>query len=155
MTNQFLSVAREHVDDGDLHHRVAAWLQAHRSAGHVYQHLTRQSGVVDAHIELHTLVGGLARDTLANKVHTMAHVAHSINAVYSKHMGLVVGEIWVSLDVLGHLFQSRTFFEFHIHHAAVDAFAQRNRHREGVFHAFLGANTNTVPHRHARAEIGV
>ena len=51
MFNEVGTIAREHVDDGNLDHRVAAWLQAHGSTGHIDQYLTCQSGVVDAHVE--------------------------------------------------------------------------------------------------------
>ena len=52
MTDEVLAVAGQHIDDGNLDHRVAAGLQAHGGAGHVDQHLTCQGGVVDAHVEL-------------------------------------------------------------------------------------------------------
>ena len=52
MLDEVGAVAGEHVDDGDLNHRVAAWLEAHGGTGNVDQDLTCKGGVVDAHIEL-------------------------------------------------------------------------------------------------------
>ena len=52
MLDEVGTVAREHVDDGNLDHRVAAGLEAHGGTGNVDQDLTCEGGVVDAHIEL-------------------------------------------------------------------------------------------------------
>ena len=65
MLNQVSTIARQHVDDGYLDHRVATRLQAHGGTGHVDQYLTREGGVVNAHIELQALVLGLAADAFA------------------------------------------------------------------------------------------
>ena len=72
--DKFLASAGEHVDDWNLWHGVAAWLQTEGGASHVDQYLSSESRVVDAHVELETLVLSLARNALANEVHTMAHV---------------------------------------------------------------------------------
>jgi hypothetical protein len=40
MFDEVGAVAWEHVDDGNLDHRVAGGLEAHRGAGHVDQYLT-------------------------------------------------------------------------------------------------------------------
>ena len=40
MLDEVGTVAWEHVDDGNLNHRVASGLEAHRGAGHVDQYLT-------------------------------------------------------------------------------------------------------------------
>ena len=60
MTNQVFTVTRQYVDDRNFNHRVATGLLKHRGTSHVYQHLTSQGGVVDAHVELQTLVLGLS-----------------------------------------------------------------------------------------------
>ena len=89
MLDEIGTVTREHVDDGNLDHRVAAGLLAHRSTGHVDEHLTREGRIVDAHVELQTLVLRLAADTLADEVHTMTHVAHIVDTLYLEHMSLI------------------------------------------------------------------
>ena len=40
MFDEVGAVAGEHVDDGNLDHRVAGGLEAHRGASHIDQHLT-------------------------------------------------------------------------------------------------------------------
>ena len=77
--DNFLASAGEHVDDWNLGHGVAAWLQTEGGASHVDQYLSSESRVVDAHVELETLVLSLARNALANEVHTMAHVLDIID----------------------------------------------------------------------------
>ena len=137
MFYQISSVARQHVDNRNLHHRVAARLQAHGGASHVDEHLTCESRVVDTHVELQTLVLRLAADALAHKVHAVPHVAHVVDALHLEHMCLVRGEIRIGLDVLRHILQLGSLFQFHIYHTAMDALTQRNGHREGVLHTFL------------------
>ena len=58
MLDEVGAVAGEHVDNGNLYHGVAAGLEAHRGAGYVNQYLTGEGGVVNAHVELQTLVLG-------------------------------------------------------------------------------------------------
>ena len=110
MFYQVGALAGQHVDDGNLNHRIASGLQAHGGASHIDQHLTGQGGVVDLHVELQALVLGLTRDTLAHQVHTMSHVAHIVDALYLEDMRLVRGEVGVGLDVLGDLFQRVAVF---------------------------------------------
>ena len=93
MLDEVGTIAWQHVDDRNLDHRIAAWLQAHRSTGHVDQHLTSQCRVVNLHVELHALVLGLSADALANKVHAMSHIANVINALYLEDVRLVVGKV--------------------------------------------------------------
>ena len=97
MFDEVGTIAREHVDNGNLDHGVASGLQTHRGTGHVDQHLTCESRVVDAHVKLQTLVLGLTTDTLAHEVHTMTHVAHVVNAGYLEHVGLIAGEVGIGL----------------------------------------------------------
>ena len=73
--------AGQHVDDGNLDHGVAAGLLAQAGAGHVDEHLSCESGVVDAHVELQTLVLGFSADALAHEVYAVAHVAYGIYPV--------------------------------------------------------------------------
>ena len=75
MCNESLTVSGEHVDDRKLYHGVAARLLTHGGACHIYQHLCCEGRVVDAHIELQTLVLGLAADAFAHEVDAMSHVA--------------------------------------------------------------------------------
>ena len=79
MLDEIGTFAWEHVDDGELDHRVAAGLLTHGSTGYVDQYLGGESRVVDAHVELEALVLGLARDALAHEVDTVTHVAHLID----------------------------------------------------------------------------
>ena len=79
MFDEVSSVTGEHVDDGNLDHRIAAGLQAHGGAGHIDENLTCESGVVDAHVELQTLVLRLAADTLAHEIHTVTHITYVID----------------------------------------------------------------------------
>ena len=66
MFDEVGAVAWEHVDDGNLNHRVAGGLEAHRGAGHVDQYLTGEGRIVDLHVELQTLVLGLTADAFAD-----------------------------------------------------------------------------------------
>ena len=66
MLDEVGTVAWQHVDDGNLNHRVAAWLQTLRGTSHVDQYLSGQCGVVNLHVELEALVLGLSTDTLAH-----------------------------------------------------------------------------------------
>ena len=100
MLDEVCAFAGEHVDDGNFHHRVAAGLQTHGSTGNVDEHLSCQGGVVDAHVELQTLVLCLTADTFADKVHAVTHVADVIDALHLEHVCLVGGEVGVGLDIL-------------------------------------------------------
>ena len=75
----FLTGSWQHIDNWNLWHGVAAWLQTEGGASHVDQYLSSESRVVDAHVELETLILSLARNALANEVHTMAHVLDIID----------------------------------------------------------------------------
>lgn len=66
MRDEFLAVAFEIVNYGDLNHGVATGLLAHGGASHIDEHLTGEGGVVDAHVELQSLVLCLATHALAN-----------------------------------------------------------------------------------------
>ena len=103
MLDEVGAVAWQHINDGNLNHGVAARLQTHRSTSHINQYLTRQGGVVNLHVEFQTLVLGLTADALADEVHTVTHIAYVVNALYLEHMRLIVGKIWIGLDVLRHL----------------------------------------------------
>ena len=128
MLDKVGTVAGEHIDDGNLDHCVAAGLETHGGAGNVNQDLTSQGRVVDAHVELQTLVLCLAADTFAHKVHTVTHVAYIVDALYLEDMRLIAGKIGVGLDGCCHLFELGTVFEFYIDHAAMDTFAKGNGH---------------------------
>ena len=66
MFDEVGAVAWEHVDDGNLDHRVAGGLEAHRGASDIDQNLTGEGGIVDLHVELQTLVLGLTADAFAD-----------------------------------------------------------------------------------------
>ena len=122
------AITRQHVDDRNLHHRVATGLQTHRGTCYIHQYLTCEGRVVDAHIELQTLVLSLTADTLTYKVHAMTHITYIVNTLYLEHVCLVAGEIRISLDGSSHLFELSTLFELYIDHTAVDTLAKGNRH---------------------------
>ena len=124
MLNQIGTVAWQHVNDRNLNHRVATWLQTHRGASHVDQYLTCQCRVVNLHIELHALVLGLSANTLADKVYAMSHIANVVDALNLEDMSLVVGKVWVCLDVLGNLLQCEAILQLNVNHTTMDAFAQ-------------------------------
>ena len=105
MADEILLVTLEHVDDGNLDHRVASGLLAHGSAGHVDEYLTGEGRIVDAHVELQALVLRLSAHALPDQIDAMAHVAHVVNRCHLEHVGLVAGEIGVGLDGLRDLFQ--------------------------------------------------
>ena len=150
MLYEVCTVAREHVDDGNLHHRVASWLQAHRGACHIHQHLTGEGGVVDAHVKLQALVLGLATDTLAHEVYAMTHVTDIVDTRHLEHVGLVACEVGICLDVLLDISELGTLLELYVHHAAMYALTEGDGHRQGVLHSLLGTYAHAVAHRHAR-----
>ena len=49
MFDEVGAVAWEHVDDGNLDHRVAGGLEAHRGASDIDQYLTGEGRIVDLH----------------------------------------------------------------------------------------------------------
>ena len=108
MLDEVGTVAWEHVDDGNLNHRVAGGLEAHRGASHIDKNLTGEGGIIDLHVELQALVLGLTADALADEVDTMTHVTNVVDALYLEDVRLVAGEIGVSLDVLRDLFERET-----------------------------------------------
>ena len=137
MLDEVGTVARQHVDDGNLNHRVAGGLQAHRGTSNVDQYLTCEVRIVDLHVELEALVLRLSADTLAHEVHTVTHITNVVDALYLEHVGLVRGEVGVGLDVFSDLFQSVAVFQLYIDHAAMDALAQGDGHRQSVLHTGL------------------
>ena len=66
MRDEFLAVAFEIVNYGNLDHGVATGLLAHGGASHIDEYLTSEGGVVDAHVELQSLVLCLTANALAN-----------------------------------------------------------------------------------------
>ena len=66
MLDEVGTVAWEHVDDGNLDHRVASGLETLGGTGNVDEHLSGEGGVVDAHVELQALVLSLAAHALAH-----------------------------------------------------------------------------------------
>ena len=128
MCHPFITVARKEVYYRNLNHCVASRLLAHRSAGYTYQHLSRQGRIVDFHIKLEQLVMRLARYTFANQVHAVAYIVQVIHTSYLFHVRFVIHEIRVSLDGCFYLLEVGTFFQFYIHHTAMDSCTYRNGH---------------------------
>ena len=93
MFHEVSPLAGEHIDDGNLNHRVASGLLAHGGTGHVDQHLTGEGGIVDAHVELQSLVLRLSTYALADQIHTVAHIADGIYRLYGEYVGLIVGKV--------------------------------------------------------------
>ena len=65
MLNKVGTVTRQHINDRNLYHCVASGLQTHRGTSNVYQNLTSECRVVNAHVEFQTLVLSLTAHTLA------------------------------------------------------------------------------------------
>ncbi len=85
----------------------------------------------------------------------MAHVAHVVDALHLKHVGLVTGEVGVGLDGCRHLVEFGSLFQLHIDHAAMDALTQGDGHRERILHTGLRTDADAMAHRHAGTEVGV
>ena len=66
MRDEFLAVAFKIVNHRNLDHGVATGLLAHGGASHIDEYLTGEGGVVDAHVELQSLVLCLTANALAN-----------------------------------------------------------------------------------------
>ena len=66
MRDELLAVAFEIVNHWNLNHGVATRLLAHRGTGNVDKYLASEGGVVDAHVELQSLVLCLTANALAN-----------------------------------------------------------------------------------------
>ena len=97
----------------------------------------------------------LAAHTIAHEVDAMRDVIEGINTLYGDDMRLVVCEIIVCQDSRFYGLEIRAFFEFDIHHAAMDARSQGDGHREGILHAGDGFRRYRMTHRPTRTEIGV
>ena len=145
----------EHVDDGNLYHRVGTGLLAHGGAGYIDQYLTGEGGIVDAHVELEELVLGGARYALASEVHAVAHILEVVDAGYLYHVGLIVHEIGVGLDGCSHFIEVIALLEFDVYHAAMDASAYGDGHGECILYSLDGLYGYRVAHAHAGAEVGV
>ena len=85
----------------------------------------------------------------------MSHVLYVVHGGNGEDVGLVMGEVGVSLDFGSHLLQCGTLFQLHVYHAAVDALTQWDGDGESLFHALLAAHAYGVAHAHAGTEVGV
>ena len=128
MRYKVFALARQHINDRNLYHSVASRLQAHRCTSHIDEYLSRKSRVVDAHVEFETLVLGYTANTLAHHIHAVAHVADIVYRRNGNNVSLIVREIRVGLNLFRNIFERSTVLKFHIHHTAMDAFAERNGH---------------------------
>ena len=155
MTDERFAVAGKQVDYGDFNHRVGAGLLAHRSASHADKDLCSQRRVVDAHIELKSLILRCSRHAFAHHINAVAHVFYVVDAVDFDDVSFVACEVGVSLDSCSHLVELVAVIELYVNHASVDACSQRNSHRQSGFDAFDGFNGNGVSHAHTRTEVGV
>ena len=155
VADELFAITWEHVEDGEFDHGVAARLLAEGCTSDIDQHLGGEGRVVDAHVELEALVLRLAADTLADEVDAVAHVTYLIDRGDLEHVGLVAGEIGVGLDGCSDGIEGGTILELDIDHAAMDALAEGDGHRQGILHTLLGTGADTMSHGHARTEIGV
>lgn len=128
MCDELLAASGQHVYHRKFYHRIASGLLSKRRAGYVDKYLSCQCGVVDAHVELETLILCGSADTLAHEVHTVSHVAYSVYRLNSENVCLVAGEIRVGLDCLCHLVEACAILEFNVYHTAVYTLAERNGH---------------------------
>ena len=85
----------------------------------------------------------------------MPHVDQLIDVVDDADVRLVVGEVVVSLDGSDDFVGLVARLELDIDHAAVDARARGDGHRERLVYACDGLDGYGVPHAHPRAEVGI
>ncbi|CUQ51363.1 Uncharacterised protein [Segatella copri] len=57
-------------------------------------------------------------------------------------MGLIVSEVWVSLDFCCYILKLGTFFQLYVYHTTVDTLTQWDSYRERFLYALLATNTN-------------
>ena len=98
---------------------------------------------------------GLTRNTLAHEIDTMTNVVEVINTRNLLNVSLIVDEVWISLDGSFNSLEISTFLKLDINHAAMDACAYRDGHRESILDTFNSANGNRMSHRTAWTEVGV
>ena len=153
--NNLLAVARQEVDDGNFYHRIATRLLAHGSAGHTDEDLTREGGIVNAHIELEELILGAAAHALASEIDAVAHINHIVHTRHLHDVRLIVDKVGVGLDGGCHGVEIVAFLNLHIDHAAMNARARGDGHGEGGLHARHSLDSYGMPHRHAGAEVGI
>ena len=95
------------------------------------------------------------RHTFAHEVHTVTHIVERIYTLHLVHVRFIVHKIRIRLDGRSHRLEVSTLFEFHIHHTAVNASAERNRHRQSIAHTVNGTHSHRVPHGATRAKVRV
>lgn len=155
MTNIVFTIARKEVDHGHFNHRIATCLLLHGGTCYAYEHLASKGRIVDLHIEVEELILRSAAHALAGEVYAMAHVDYVVDRGHEVHVGLVGSEVRIGLDGSSHLVEVVAIFNLNIYHAAMDALACRNCHREGLLHTFDSLDSYGVTHRHARTEVGI
>ena len=85
----------------------------------------------------------------------MTHILYIIYRCYGEYVGLIVSEVWVSLDFCCYILKLGTFLQLYINHTAVDTLAQWDCNRECFFDTLLATNANRVSHAHTRTEVGI
>lgn len=155
MGDNLLAITGQEVDDGDLDHGIAAGLLVHGGAGHADEDLTREGGVVDAHVELEKLVLRRAAHAFARQVDAMPHVDDVVHAGHLDDVRLVVDKVGVGLDGGCHSGKVMTFLQFDVDHAAMDAGAGGNGHGQGGLDTGDSLDGYGVAHGHTGTEVGV
>ena len=89
---------------------------------------------------------GLAADSLAHEVNAVAHIVERIDAIYLEYVGLVGGKVGVGLDGTRNFVEVGAFLQLDIHHAAMDALANGDGHRQSVLDTGLRTHANAMPH---------
>ena len=85
----------------------------------------------------------------------MSHVQQRVHALHLHHVRLVVYEIGVFFDRVGHLVEIVALFQLDVNHPPVNARPGRNRHRQRGFNPVDRLDGYGVSHAHAGAEVRV
>ena len=96
---------------------------------------------------------GSTRYTLAHQVHTMAHIVQIVHTRNLLYMCFVVHKVWVCFDSSFYRLEIDTFFQFYIHHTAMNTCTGRNGHGQGILHAIDSTNSHRVSHATARTKV--
>lgn len=120
MGNQFLTVAAQQINYRNFNHGITSGLLFHGGACHANQHLRGKSRIINLHVKLEQLIVSLARYPFANQVNAMTHVVQIVHTWNLFYMCFVIYKIRIRLDGGFHSLEVRTFFQFHIHHTAMD-----------------------------------
>ena len=146
MCDYLLTVAGKIVNDRNLNHCIGSGLLLHAGTGCIDHHLGCEGWIVDAHVELEELVVCGSTHTLTHQIDTMAHIIEIGHAGHLLNMRLVVHEIRVGLHCGFNRLEIYTFFQFDIHHAAMNASTHGNGHTQCIPHTLNGTHGHAVSH---------